>query len=141
MARRSSGARKVRSKPRRWVAKDVVFALHDAQLAEHGGLPGTRDEGLIESALARPRNPASYGKPDIAALAASYAYGLVRDHAFIDGNKRTAFLVALVFIMDNGHMLKAPHDEALAIMLETAAGKLEEDVLAAWFRRYQSRAI
>lgn len=140
MARRSSGARKVRSKPRRWLAKDVVFALHDAQLAEHGGLPGTRDEGLIKPALARPRNLASYGKPDIADLAASYAYRLLRDHAFIDGNKRTAFLVALVFILDNGHTLRAPHDEALAIMLDTAAGKVTEDVLAAWFRRYLRRA-
>lgn len=136
MARRTSGTRKIGSKNWRWIAKDVVFALHDAQLAEHGGMSGTRDEGLIESALLRPRHHAAYGKPDIADLAASYAYGLLRDHAFIDGNKRTAFLVALVFLMDNGHTLSAPHDEALAVMLDTAAGKVTQEMLAAWFRRY-----
>jgi death on curing protein len=136
MARRTSGTRKIVSKDWRWVAKDVVFALHDAQLAEHGGMSGTRDEGLIESALSRPRHRAVYGKPDIADLAASYAYGLLRNHAFIDGNKRTAFLVALVFLMDNGQALTAPHNEALAIMLDAAAGKVTEEILAAWFRRY-----
>jgi death-on-curing protein len=120
----------------RWVAKNVVLALHEAQLAEHGGMQGTRDEGLIESALARPRNKSVYETPDIADLAASYAYGLLRDHGFIDGNKRTAFLVALVFIMDNGKNLAAPHDETLAVMLDSAAGTLNETELAAWFRRY-----
>ena len=122
------------------MTKDVVFALHEAQLAEHGGLAGTRDEGLLESALGRPRHLAAYKKPDLADLAASYAYGLLRDHAFIDGNKRTAFLVALVFIMDNGWALNAPHDEALAVMLDTAAGTISEDILAAWFRRHLRRA-
>ena len=80
------------------------------------------------------------GKPDIADLAASYAYGLLRDHAFIDGNKRTAFLVAIVFFLDNGHALRAPHDEALAILLDAAAGSVTEALLAAWFRRYLRRS-
>jgi death-on-curing protein len=140
MARRAKSARKISSRKQRWLAVDVVLALHDAQLAEHGGAPGMRDEGLLASALARPQNLTGYGQPDLADLAAAYAYDIVRSHAFVDGNKRTGFLAAVVFLMDNGHRLEAPHEEALAIMLDTAAGRVEEAVLSAWLRTHLKRS-
>ena len=90
----------------RWVGLAAVHAIHDRQLAEHGGLPGVRDLGAIESALARPQNLAAYGEPDAADLAAAYAYGLARNHGFADGNKRTAWVAARVFLADNGYGLR-----------------------------------
>ena len=113
---------------------DVVLAVHDAQLAEHGGLAGTRDPTLVQSAVDRPRNLANYSSPDAAELAASYAFGLARNHGFIDGNKRTAFVVALIFLLDNGFALTASDEDAIAIMLAMAAGDIGEQELAAWFR-------
>ena len=86
----------------RWIDASLVYAIHDRQLAEHGGLDGIRDRGGVESALARPRNLAEYGEPDAAALAAAYAYGLLRNHGFADGNKRTAWVAARLFLADNG---------------------------------------
>lgn len=118
----------------RWVAMDVVFAIHDAQLAEHGGLPGARDATLVQSAMDRPRNLANYATPDVADLAASYAFGLARNHGFIDGNKRTAFVVALVFLLDHGFALAASDEDAITVMLAMAAGDMSEQALAAWFR-------
>ncbi|MDB5360235.1 MAG: death-on-curing protein [Rhodospirillales bacterium] len=113
---------------------DVVLAIHDAQLAEHGGLPGVRDATLVQSALDRPRNLENYGTPDVADLAASYAFGLARNHGFLDGNKRTAFVVALVFLLDHGFALAASDQDAIAVMLAVAAGDVSEEALAAWLR-------
>jgi death-on-curing protein len=117
-----------------WVRVDVVYAIHDAQLAEHGGRPGLRDEGLLESALARPRNQAAYAKVEAAALAAAYAYGLVRNHPFTDGNKRTGWVVARVFLADNGFRFQFDPADAVRTVEALAAGKLSESELAEWFR-------
>jgi death-on-curing protein len=119
----------------RWVAGDVAYAIHDRQLAEHGGLDGVRDRGAVESALARPRNLAAYGNPDAAALAAAYAYGLLRNHGFADGNKRTAWVIARLFLADNGYLLRFEPAEAVGVVEAVAAGTLEEDQLAEWFRQ------
>ncbi len=118
----------------RWVRVDVAHAIHDAQLAEPGGPPGVRDEGALESPLARPRNQAAYGKPDAAALAAAYAYGLVRNHPFLDGNKRTGWLVARVFLADNGFRVQFDPAAAVRAVEALAAGKLSEAEVAHWFR-------
>ena len=119
----------------RWVEEDVVLAIHDEQIAEHGGLAGVRDKALLLSALARPQHLSHYGNPDISDLAASYAVGIARNHAFIDGNKRTAFVVAAgVFLPLNGRQLTASHGERVRVMLAVAAGSMPEDELAAWFR-------
>jgi death on curing protein len=119
----------------RWVRADVVYAIHDAQLAEHGGSPGLRDKGALESALARPRNKAAYGKADAAALAAAYAYGLVRNHPFADGNKRTGWVVARVFLADNGYGLQFDPGDAVRTVEALAAGKMSEAELAGWLRQ------
>jgi death on curing protein len=118
----------------RWVGVDVVYAIHDRQLAEHGGLDGIRDAGALESALARPRNQAAYGAPDAADLAASYAYGIARNHGFADGNKRTAWVVARLFLADNGSRLAFDKIEAIRTMEAVASGALDETGLAVWFR-------
>jgi len=118
----------------------MVYAIHDRQLAEHGGLDGLRDRSAIESALARPRNLAAYGDPDAAALAAAYAYGLLRDHGFADGNKRTAWVIARLFLADNGYLLRFAPVEAVRTVEAVAAGTLGEDELAEWFRRYMAKS-
>jgi death-on-curing protein len=121
----------------RWVLESVVVALHDEQLAEHGGAPGVRDESLLLSALARPRNIAAYATPDLADLAAAYAVGIARNHAFIDGNKRTAIVVAAgVFLPLNGYELAASNQDIVRVMLAVADGSLPEDQLAARFREW-----
>ena len=117
-----------------WVAASVALAVHDEQLAEHGGAAGVRDMGLVESALARPLNVAAYGEPDIAALAASYAFGLARNHPFIDGNKRTAYVVAEIFLRLNGFTSRASDADAVLTFVALAAGDLSEDALADWYR-------
>ena len=122
----------------KWVAEAVAFAIHDAQLAEHGGMAGVRDRTLVESALHRPGNLEAYGEPDVADLAAACAYGICRNHGFVDGNKRTAYVVAYVFLLDNGYDLAATDAESVATMLAVAAGELPEPELAAWFRVYLS---
>ena len=118
----------------RWVGAQVVHAIHDRQLAQHGGLAGLRDPGAVESALARPRNLAAYGKPDACDLAAAYAYGLARSHGFCDGNKRTAWVAARLFLADHGHRLRFDPADAVRTMEAVADGGLAEDALAAWFR-------
>ncbi len=118
-----------------WLRRDVILAIHDEQLAEHGGLPGVRDIALVESALAHARNTAAYGDPDVAALAAAYAYGLARNHGFSDGNKRTAFVAALAFLLMNGCECTASDSDAVATMLSLAAGDIDEEALADWFRQ------
>jgi death-on-curing protein len=119
----------------RWVEASVVFAVHDRQIAEHGGLPGIRDLGAIESALARPRNLMAYGAPDVAGLAAAYAFGLARNRGFADGNKRTAWVVARLFLLDNGATMRIDRADAVITMMRLAEGALEEGSLAEWFRR------
>lgn len=119
----------------RWVAESVVLALHDEQLAEHGGAPGIRDVSLLLAALARPRNIAAYGTPDLADLAAAYAMGIARNHAFVDGNKRTAIVAAAgVFLPLNGFELTASNEEIVRVMLAVADGSMPEEALAGWFR-------
>ena len=120
----------------RWVDKQALLLLHDESLAEHGGAAGIRDEGLLESALGRPLNLDAYGKPDFADLAASYAIGLAKNHAFVDGNKRTAFLAAGVFLHLNGYRLGVSQVDATLTMLAVAAGELGEAGFAAWLRQH-----
>lgn len=117
-----------------WVATAVVYAIHVAQIAEHGGADGIRDAGLLESALARPHNLAAYAAADIAALAAAYAFGIARNHPFVDGNKRTAYVVSETFCRLNGLSVTASDAEAIATFLLLAEGSMTEDQLAAWFR-------
>lgn len=117
-----------------WVAPDVVRAIHDRQLAEHGGGTGLRDAGLLDSALVRPINLAAYGTPDIAALAAAYAFGIAKNHPFVDGNKRTAWVVARLFLhLNNARLSFGPRDAITAIE-GLAAGTLDGLTLATWFR-------
>lgn len=118
----------------RWVGLALVQAVHDRQIAEHGGPSGIRDRGAVESALARPRNLAAYGEPDAASLAAATLYGLARNHGFVDGNKRTAWVVARLFLADNGFRLRFDPAEAVRTVEVTAAGTLSENDLAAWLR-------
>jgi death-on-curing protein len=118
------------------VAPEVAEAAHAEQLAEHGGGEGTRDAGLLASALARPQNLAAYGEPDVAALAAAYAYGIARNHPFVDGNKRTAAVVSETFLVLNGYDLGASDAELVVAFLALAAGELSEDELADWFRQH-----
>lgn len=123
----------------RWISKQALLLLHDESLAEHGGSPGLRNEGLLESALARPENLAVYSDPDHAALAASYGVGLAKNHAFVDGNKRAALLAVGLFLYLNGYRLSASQAEATITMLAVAAGDISEDAFAAWLRQH-SRA-
>lgn len=117
-----------------WVTLDVALAVHTEQIAEHGGGEGVRDAGLVESALARPQNLVAYGEPDAAALAAAYAFGIARNHPFVDGNKRTAAVISETFLMLNGYTLVASDAELVVAFLALAAGELSEVELAAWFR-------
>lgn len=117
-----------------WVEAGVALAIHDEQLAEHGGAGGIRDRNAFESAMARPQNLAVYGAPDLPALAAAYAFGLARNHAFVDGNKRTAFVVSEVFLALNGLRLAATDADAILTFVALAAGDIGEDELADWFR-------
>ena len=117
-----------------WIATDVALAAHAEQLAEHGGGEGVRDVRLLESAMARPKNLVAYGEPDAAALAASYAYGIARNHPFVDGNKRTAAVVSEAFLVLNGYTLDATDAEIVVAFLALASGDLAEDELADWFR-------
>jgi death-on-curing protein len=119
----------------RWVRADLTYAIHDRQLAEHGGPDGVRDKGAVESALARPQNLDIYASADAAALAAAYAYGLARNHGFADGNKRTTWVVARLFLADNGYRLKFDPTDAVRTMETVAAGALDEAALAEWFRQ------
>jgi death on curing protein len=120
----------------RWLSAESAREIHALQLDRFGGAAGTRDEGLFLSALARPENLAAYGDPDVAALAASYAYGLARNPPFIDGNKRTALVVAAVFLINNGFELIASEADAVLTFMALAAGDLTEDQLADWMRAH-----
>ena len=119
-----------------WVPLNAVLAIHDEQVAEHGGIRGLRDPAAVDSALARPRNLLAYGKPDAAALAAAYAFGLCGNHGFFDGNKRTAYVVAETFLDLNGYAMEASDEEVVSAMLAVASGVISEDKLAKWFRSF-----
>ena len=117
-----------------WVLKEVVLAIHDEQLAEHGGRDGFRDEGLVESALARPQNMVDFDAcDDIAKLAAAYAYGICKNHGFVDGNKRTALVTAELFLTLNGYELTATDSDCVIMILSVANGTTEEEELIEWF--------
>jgi death on curing protein len=117
-----------------WVREDAVLAAHERQLAEYGGPAGLRNPGGLQSALARAANLVAYGNPDASALAAAYAAGIARNHPFVDGNKRTGWIAARLFLRINGLALSYDHGEATRTMIALAAGELTEDELAAWFR-------
>jgi death-on-curing protein len=118
----------------KWIDPNVVRAIHKSQIARHGGLDGERDRGLIESALARPRNIAAYGGPDAADLAAAYACGIAKNHGFLDGNKRTALVVALLFLADNDFDISVDQRDVVRLMESIADGTMDEPAAADWFR-------
>jgi death on curing protein len=120
----------------KWLLKKAVLSMHARQLAEHGGGQGVRDEGLLDSALQRPLSKCDYGNPDTAELAAAYAFGIARNHPFIDGNKRTALVAARTFLYINGYSITASNEEKLKTFMALAAGEITEDYLATWFRKY-----
>lgn len=118
-----------------WLDPNDLLAAHDEQLAEHGGASGVRDFGLFESALARPQNLLAYGDPDAADLAAAYGFGLAKNHAFIDGNKRIALVALESFLALNGFVLTASDEQAVLVILSVASGAFNQDDLAQWIRR------
>lgn len=122
-------------KPPRWVSRQVVLALHKESIAAFGGSDGIRDEGLLESALARPENLFSYGSPTLYKLAAAYGYGLAKNHPFIDGNKRTAFLTSAVFLMDNGLQPMVSEADVVNTVTALAASRLSEAEFAQWLKQ------
>ena len=121
-----------------WIDLEVVLAIHDEQLAEHGGQAGVRDRGLLESALARPQNQFPYGEHALPRLAASYSFGISRNHPFLDGNKRTSLVVAELFLDLNGLGLTASDAECVTTFLQLAAGELSEDELTEWIAAHSS---
>ena len=120
----------------KWVNRQVLLLLHDESLAEHGGAPGLRDEDLFDSALARPVNLALYEQPDVASLAASYGVGLAKNHPFVDGNKRAAFLAVGLFLAVNGFRLRATQADATLTVMDVAAGVVDEAAFAQWIREH-----
>ena len=120
-----------------WLLEETITAIHHRQIAEHGGREGLRDEGLLLSALARPQNLLAYGEPapDLASLAAAYAYGIARNHPFVDGNKRTALVAARTFLILNGVDLEATQDDKVLTFLSVAEGAISEEELADWIRK------
>lgn len=122
-----------------WVTRAQLQAIHLAQVREHGGSPGVRDEGLLDSALNRARNKFAYGETDIAALAAACAFGLAKNHGFVDGNKRAAFQAMYVFLGLNGYDLEAPEPEVVDVMNRLASGGITEAAFAEWVRAHMTR--
>ena len=129
----------------RWITKSALMLLHDESLATHGGGEGLRDEGLLDSALARPLNLLAYADadapPDVAALAASYTVGLAKNHSFVDGNKRAAFLATGLFLYLNGYRLQASQAEATITMLQVATGDIMEEAFAGWLRLHAHKKL
>ena len=121
-----------------WLTRDLLLAIHDEQIAEHGGEPGIRHHALLESALARPRNHAGYGAADVASLGALYALAIARNHPFVDGNKRAAFVALETFLILNGFELLASDAEATVMMMEMSAGAISDDVFMDWVKRLSS---
>jgi len=125
--------------PWRWIDRRALLLLHDESLAEHGGLPGLRDEGLFESAMVRPLDLAACGNPYVAQLAAAFAIGLAKNHPFVDGNKRVAFLSIGLFLALQGWRLIATQADATLTMLGVAAGSVDEEALAQWIRDHMAK--
>ena len=123
-----------------WLGVAAIKAVHEELIREHGGLSGIRDEGLLESALARPQNQFAYGEPKLADLAAAYAFGIARNHPFVDGNKRTALMAAYIFLGLNGVELSAPEAEAVIAIQALAAGDMSEAELARWLDRNTTKS-
>ena len=123
-----------------WLDGDVLLAVHDEQLAEHGGQSGVRYMALFDSALARAQQVAAYGTPDVAALAAAYGYGISRNHPFLDGNKRTAFVAVELFLILNGYRLAASDVDCVIVMLEVASGNITEPDFSAWINKHLTPA-
>jgi death on curing protein len=123
----------------RWIGETLILAIHDEQLAEHGGRAGLHDRGLLQSALARAVNRAAYGDPDAFDLAAADAFGITRDHPFVDGNKRTAFIAAAVLLLDNDYEIDLDDASIVQIMLAVSGGTMSETDLAAWLRERATR--
>jgi death-on-curing protein len=123
-----------------WLSEKLILAIHDEQLAEHGGSTGLRDPGLLDSALARPLNRAGYGEPDISELAAVYALAIAQNHPFIDGNKRTAFVALELFLRLNGCLFTVGDAEAVVMMLAMAAGELPDKEFTAWVQMHTTPA-
>ena len=123
-----------------WVLREVVFMLHEQSLAQFGGSAGIRDEGLLDSALDKPENLFAYGKPTVFDLAASYAFGLVKNHPFIDGNKRTGFITAVLFLELNGYKFHASEVDAAMRTLALAAGEMSKSAYAEWLKANSKRA-
>lgn len=123
----------------RWIDRRILLLLHDESLAEHGGPSGLRDDGKLESALARPLNLAAMGKPDLADLAAAYALGLAKNHPFVDGNKRSALLAIGLFLALNRRRLTAPQADAVRMIFGLAGGDVDERTLATWIREHSTR--
>lgn len=121
-----------------WLLKSVLLAVHAEQLAEHGGPSGIRDEARLDAALDRPKNLLAYGEPDIFDLAAAYAYGLCQGHAFVDGNKRTSFVATELFLVLNGHELRADDAECVTTWLALADGAVTEAGLSDWLRKHSA---
>lgn len=119
-----------------WLSREIILAIHDEQIARHGGAAGLRDSGLLDSALARPINHAAYGEPDSAEIGAIYALAIARNHPFIDGNKRTAFMALVLFLALNGMEFDPPQVEATITTLTMAAGDLPDEDFIAWVRRH-----
>lgn len=117
-----------------WVPARVVSVIHDRQISRHGGAPGLRDAGLLDAALARPQNLVVYGNPDLCDCAAAYAFGIAKAHAFMDGNKRTAFVTAATFLRLNGSHLRPDPGDGVRMMEDLAATVLSEEGFAAWLR-------
>lgn len=122
-----------------WIDRDVVLAIHEAQIAEHGGSSGVRDLGLLTSAIARPQNAAAYSDIDVPGLAALYALGVIKNHPFVDGNKRVGTVLLELFLEDNGYGLAAGDAELLEVTLAVAAGGISDEDFAGWVRKVASR--
>ncbi len=122
-----------------WLDRTAVLAVHDEQLAEHGGPSGVRDYNMLESALARAQNLAAYGEADVASLAAAYGFGIARNHPFVDGNKRTAFVAMVLFLALNKTSLTASHEDCVLTTIKLASGEFSETELADWIRRHLAK--
>ena len=125
----------------RWLDPRAVEDIHEQQIAEHGGLHGIRDRGLFESAMARPRHLFAYGSPSIAEMAAAYATGIAKNHAFVDGNKRTAFVAATLFLERNGYRFYASQADAITAMLALASSEMTEEQFARWLEANSKRVV
>ena len=137
--RKPARVREGKAEPK-WLTRAMLDAMHDSQLRDHGGSPGVRDDGVLDSALNRPRNKFAYGETDLSMLAAAYAFGIVRNHGFVDGNKRSAFTAAALFLGINGHDLDAPEPEVVDVITRLASGKLTESAFADWVRAHIRRS-